>query len=146
MIHHLSIPASNPRQVAEALTVLFGGTLTRFGPHGNSFIAWSRDEHGTAIEVYPVGTEMFPDAGDGQANFRTVPASGFVATHAAISVERSEGEIFAFAEKLGWRAVKLPRGGFDVIELWVENRVMLEIMTPEMAADYLAATAHFRRR
>jgi len=27
-----------------------------------------------------------------------------------------------------------------VIEFWIENRVMLELMTPEMTAAYLQAT------
>ena len=32
MIHHLSIPARNPRNVASVLTELMGGKLTGFGP------------------------------------------------------------------------------------------------------------------
>ena len=37
-----------------------------------------------------------------------------------------------------------PRGAFNVIEFWVENRVLLELMTPEMTEGYLQAT-RFRR-
>jgi hypothetical protein len=141
MIHHLSIPVQNPLHVAKTLVELFGGTLTRFGPYPNSYIAWAGDEYGTAIEVYPVGTEMFPDAGAGQANFRHNPnASGFVATHATVSVNRSSEEIFALCAREGWRAVELSRGAFNVIELWIENRVMLELMTQEMTDGYLRAT------
>jgi hypothetical protein len=95
VIHHLSIPARNPKHVAAVLTELFRGTLTGFGPYGNSFIAWMGDEHGSAIEIYPTGTEMLPDQGMGQANFRHV----------------------------------------DV-----------ELMTPEMARDYVAAARRFRPR
>lgn len=138
MIHHLSIPARDTRHVAEVLVELFDGTLTGFGPYRDSWIAWVGDEHGTAIEVYPTGTEMFPDAGDGQANFRHAPdASGFHATHAAISIDRTVAEIRDVAEREGWRAVQLSRGPFDVVELWIENTTMLELLTPEMAADYL---------
>jgi hypothetical protein len=32
-----------------------------------------------------------------------------------------------------------PPPAADVIELWIENAVMLEIMTPEMSRDYLVA-------
>jgi hypothetical protein len=142
MIHHFSIPARDPRHVAEVLAELFGGTVTGFGPRAGGYIAWSGDAHGTAIEIYPVGTEMFPPpSGVGQANFRTVPgASGFTSTHAAVSVERSEAEILALGQREGWRAVRLDRGGFEVIEFWIENAVMLEVLTPQMAADYLRAT------
>jgi len=110
MIHHLSIPARDTRHVAEVLVELFGGTLTSFGPYRDSFIAWAGDAHGTAIEVYPLGTEMLPDA-----------------------------------RREGWRAIELPRGTNHVIEFWIENAVMLELMTPDMAADYVRAMAQFRR-
>jgi len=79
---------------------MFKGTLTGFGPYRDSFIAWAGDEHGTAIEVYPVGTEMFPDRGMGQANFRHAEgASPHVATHAAVSVELSTVEVLEVARR-----------------------------------------------
>jgi hypothetical protein len=141
MIHHLSIPARDPLHVAQILAELFGGTLSRFGPYKDSYIAWAGDEHGSAIEVFPAGTELLPDPGEGQANFRHNPAvSGFVATHAAVSVPRNKDEILALGQREGWRAIELSRGSFDAIEFWIENRVMLELMTPEMVADYLRAT------
>lgn len=40
----------------------------------------------------------------------------------------------------GWRALRLTRGPFDVIEFWIENTVMLELMTPDMADDYRTST------
>ncbi len=145
MIHHLSIPARDPRHVAEVLVELFGGTLTGFGPWRDSFIAWAGDPFGTAIEVYPLGTEMLPDDGAGQAWFRSAAApSPHVATHAAVSVQRSRQEILALARREGWRAIELPRGPHQVIEFWIENAVMLELMTPEMAGDYMRAMAVFR--
>ncbi|MCC6303123.1 MAG: hypothetical protein IT489_10035 [Gammaproteobacteria bacterium] len=141
MIHHLSIPAEDPLFVANILAEMFGGQVTRFGPYGNSYIAWAGDRYGTAIEVYPIGTEMFPDTGDGQANFRhNSGVSGFVATHAAVSVDRTREEILALGRRHGWRAIELSRGSFNVIEFWVENRVMLELMTKEMTLEYLRAT------
>lgn len=141
MIHHLSIPAEDPLHVAKTLVELFNGTLSRFGPYENSYIAWAGDDHGTAVEVFPVGTELFPNAAQGQANFRHNPAaSGYVTTHAAVSVNRSADEIIALAAREGWRAIELSRGSFDVIEFWIENRIMLELMTPEMTKAYLRAT------
>ena len=147
MIHHLSIHARDPRHVASVLAELFGGTVSGFGPYPDSFIAWMGDEHGTAIEIYPRGTEMFPDAGRGQANFRAAPApSAFTATHAALSIDRSAGEIFAVARREGWRALELPRGPNNVIEFWIENAVMLELLTPAMARDYVTAMGKIANR
>lgn len=145
MIHHISIPARDTRHVAEVLVELFDGVLTGFGPYHDSWIAWAADDVGAAIEVYPVGTEMYPPDGPGQARFRHDPrARGFTATHATVSVPRTADEIIALGHREGWRAVRLSRGPHDVIEFWIENRVMLEVMTPEMTAAYLAAAP--RRR
>jgi hypothetical protein len=141
MIHHMSIPARDTRHVAEVLTGLFNGVLTRFGPYRDSWIAWAGDEHGTAIEVYPVGTEMYPPEGAGQAQFRHNPGAGaHGATHATVSVDRTVEEIRQIARAEGWRAVQLSRGPHDVVEFWIENAVMLELMTPDMTAAYLAST------
>ena len=140
MIHHLSIPAARTRRVAEVLQRLLGGVITPFGPYRDSWIVWAGDEHGTAIEVYPLGTEMFPPDGPGQAQFREAGhPSPFVATHATVSVDRTVSQIQELAAAEGWRAVQLSRGPFDVVEFWVENHVMLEVMTPDMTAEYLAA-------
>lgn len=144
-IHHLSIPVKDTRHVAEVLQELFGGTITPFGPYPNSHIVWFGDEHGSAIELFPLGTEMFPDAGDGQANFRHNPShTGFTATHAAISINRSKEEILAVANDNSWKAAELSRGSFNVIEFWIENRIMIELLAPDMEREYLAATQRFR--
>ena len=88
---------------------------------------------------------MFPDAGHGQANFQhNASANGFTATHAAISIDRLREEILQIAGDNVWKALKLSRGSFNVIEFWIENRVMIELLTPDMVRDYLAATKRFR--
>lgn len=139
MIHHLSIPVTDTRHVAEVLAGLTDGVMSEFGPYPDSWIVWFGNEHGSAIEVYPVGTEMYPPEGDGQALFRqSATPSPYVATHATVSLDRTVEQIQQVAAAEGWRAVVLPRGGFDVVEFWVENHVMLELMTPQMAAAYLS--------
>ena len=140
MIHHISIPATDTRHVADVLVEILDGVLTEFGPYGDSWIAWAADDVGAAIEVYPTGTELYPPDGPGQALFRhDATASGLTATHATVSVDLTVEQILAIGEREGWRAERCSRGPHEVIELWLENRVMLELMTPEMTADYLAA-------
>lgn len=146
-IHHYSIPAKNPRHVAEVLTGLFSGTLTGFGPYRDSFIVWFGDADGSAIEIYPADTEMYPASGYGQANFRSNPAvSGFSATHAAISIGRSREEILAVAQEHGWKALELSRGSFNVIEFWIENRILIELLTPDMTSDYREMAKQFMKQ
>ena len=145
MIHHVSIPARNPARVAAVLAELLGGNVSRFGPYEDSYIAWAGDTHGTAIEVFPTGTELFPDAGRGQARFKhNAEHNGLTSTHVAVSVQLDTRAVIALANREDWRAVELSRGSFRVIEFWVENCVMLEVMPPEMAREYLAATGFHR--
>jgi len=147
MLHHISIPACRPLEVAKILVELLGGKFTEFGPNKDSYIAWTGDEFGTAIEVFPLGTEMLPVIADGQAQFRhNNEASKYTATHAAVSVSRSKEYVLELAHREGWRALELSRGSFRVIEFWIENQFMIEVLTDEMKQEYLDATARFQRR
>ncbi len=139
MLHHVSFAADRPQEVAHVLAGLIDGRVSRFGPWPGGFIAWTPDAAGTAIEVYPTGTEMAPDPQGGQAQFaHNYFAQRNTATHAALSVDRTTDEILATAAAAGWRAHPAERGGLEVVEVWVEDRVMLEVMTPAMTARYLS--------
>ena len=146
MIHHYSIAVHDPENVSEVLARLFDGRISRFGPYPNSYIVWLGDEHGSAIELFPAGTELHPDEGQGQANFRhNKQHSKYSATHAAISISRTREEIFAIAKEQNWQAIELSRGGFNVIEFWIENKIMVELLTPDMARDYLSLTVKYQQ-
>jgi hypothetical protein len=54
----------------------------------------------------------------------------------------TQEQVFAIAEREGWLAKYRKRGGlFGVIELWLEGDRMVEVLTHEMQAEYLAALA-----
>lgn len=140
MLHHVSFAADDPQHVAEILARLVGGSHGAFGPLDDAVVVWAGDGAGTAFEILPRGTEMWPDPSGGQAHFgRNALAQPATATHAAISVDRTEEEVRQLASDAGWQAATLDRGGFEVIEFWVENRILLEVMTPAMLTDYLRA-------
>lgn len=64
--------------------------------------------------------------------------SPYTATHAALSVPLSREQIKEIAGREGWRTGTFVRGGvFEVIEFWVEGRLLLELLTPDMAQRYL---------
>jgi hypothetical protein len=44
------------------------------------------------------------------------------------------------AKRAGWQCFDCNRGPFHVIEVWVENETMVEILPPDYAAEYLAFT------
>jgi len=130
MIFHASIPAKDPGHVAEVLAELLGGKVTPFGQQG--FMAWSGTHPGHMVEVLPVEAPALADHGQGRSLYDAV--------HFALGVEKTPEEVIAIGRREGWRTRRCRRGGaFDVIELWLEDHFMLEVLTPEMQREYLAA-------
>src|SRR5580692_6046061 len=140
MIHHLSIAAGDPQHAANVLAELMGGKAVPFPPNPGSFFALQLDEHGSGVEVYPAGTELRPGGGDGGGFVKKPEARGFGPTHFALSVATDADKIEAIAARQGWQCFRCNRGPFHVIEVWVENETMVEILPPEYAAEYLAFT------
>ena len=140
MIHHLSIAARNPEHAANVLAECMDGITIPFPPNPGSFFALALDEHGTGVEVYPAGTELQPNATDGTAFIKNPPATqGYVATHFALSVALEAEQIEAIARREGWNCFRCSRGGFfEVMELWIENTVLVELLPPSFAQQYLA--------
>jgi catechol 2,3-dioxygenase-like lactoylglutathione lyase family enzyme len=139
MIHHLSIAAKDPKRAADALAELMGGTAVPFPPNPGSFFALQLDEHGSGVEVYPAGTELEPGGTVGGSFVKKQPR-GYGSTHFALSVKTDAKKVQAIAESAGWQCFDCNRGPFHVIEVWVENETMVEILPPEYAAEYLAFT------
>ena len=139
MIHHLSIAARDPQHVAGVLAELMGGAAVPFPPNPGSFFALQLDEHGSGVEVYPAGTELRPGGNDG-GSFVKKEARGYGPTHFALSVATDADEVEAIAAREGWQCFRCNRGPFHVIEVWVENESMVEILPPEFAREYLAFT------
>lgn len=140
MIHHLSIAARDPKHVAGVLAELMGGVAVPFAPNPGSFFALQLDDHGSGVEVHPAGTELRP-GGEVGAGFAKQPeARGFGPTHFALSVAAEAGAVEAIASREGWHCYRCNRGPFHVIEVWLENEFMVEILPPEFAAEYLAFT------
>ncbi len=146
MIHHVSLAVKDPRHVANVFAKIFGGSVANLANIEDQYIAWAGDEVGTCIEFYKQGAELHPDPNDGPANIRHNPsASPYTITHIALSVSWTEEQVMALAKEEGWRAARMHRGGSEVIELWVENQIMIELLTPELTQDYLKFTGWFRR-
>jgi hypothetical protein len=154
MINHISIGVHNPEKVAKVLAELWDGDVIPFPPCPNSFIALAYDGRGTAVEITPINTVLVPGEGlppeegfdaatpteEYEAKFVADDyAPRYVATHLNINTNLSEAEVKQIANREGWRVLTCNRGGglFQLIELWVENRFMIEVMTPEQTARYV---------
>lgn len=140
MIFHLSIDARDPRRVAGVLAELFGSNIVvPFPPirRGESFMAIAGDNRNSAVEVYPRGTELHLEDGVDEAVGVQGPG-GHTATHFAMATPLEEAQVHAIAKREGWLSRRCNRGGrFDVIEFWIENDRMVEVLTAPMQADYL---------
>jgi hypothetical protein len=139
MIHHLSIAARDPQRVAGVLAEIMGGKAVPFPPNPGSFFALQLDEHGSGVEVYPAGTELRPGGANGGSFVRN-EARGFGPTHFALSVKTDGETVEKIAGREGWQCFRCNRGPFHVIEVWVENQAMVEVLPPDYAAEYLAFT------
>jgi hypothetical protein len=144
MIHHVSIPARDPEHVAKVLGELLGGYVGPFvGPFPGAFSVYAEDEHGTGIEVYPERTVIARGEGEQIAHAAEIAEAPLaVAFHALISVKAERADIERIGAREGWRVIHSWRGPpgvklFELYELWVENRVMLELATPDMLPNYV---------
>ena len=155
MINHISIAVNDPQRVANVLAEIWDGMVFPFPPAPNSFFVIANDGRGTAVEVTPAGTVLVPGEGLPDENDADAPTEEFeakfvqsdfrptyVATHLNINTKKSIEEIREIANREGWRVLVCNRGEglFQLIEVWIENSFMLEVMTPEQTARYVEIT------
>jgi len=143
MLFHTSIAAEDPSRVAAVIAELWVGKSFRCREYPGACVAIAPDDRNTVIEVMPLDFEFVPGRGaDGAQGHINAAPSRFSASHLAIATPRTEAQVHAIAAREGWIAKTCNRNGlFDVIEFWVEDGFMLEVMTPEMQAAYLSYRA-----
>jgi hypothetical protein len=140
MLFHISMAARRPQQAARLIADLWGGRAYPFPAVAEgSWIAMAGDRRGSAVEVYPIGTELYEGEGEAGARSRAgrAPAGGPV--HLAIATELAMGDVKGIARRFGAPAKVCSRGPFRVIEVWVEGSFLIEVLTPEMQAEYQAS-------
>jgi hypothetical protein len=143
MIHHVSIPARDPKHVAEVLAEVMGGRCVPFGPLEGAFMALGAD--GGMIEVYPDKATLDIPANDDQVVFgeNQAPPQTWP-FHIFLSVPLDREAVERIGTREGWRTKTFGRGMkghkpfFHVIEFWLENRLMIEVAPPDMTEEYLS--------
>jgi hypothetical protein len=155
MINHISIAVDNPEKIAGVIAELWNGIVIPFPPCPNSFMVLANDGKGSAVEITPAGTILVPGEGlpaeddltasteEFEAKFvNDEAAPRYVATHLNISTHLSIEEIREIGRREGWRTLVCNRGEglFQLVEMWIEDRFMLEVMTPEQTARYVEIT------
>ena len=136
MIAHASLPADDCERVARLLAELMRGGALRFPPGGpDAWTAWSEDTR-TQIVVTPRGHRMVPGATEMEWTARSIHERASE-THLALCVPRPASEILEIAARTGWTTRVCDRGGFfHVVELWLENAYLIELLDPAFSAEY----------
>lgn len=132
---HVSISARDPARVAAVLAFLLGGRALPFPPFPGSWIAFARQDDGTAIEVYPLTHRLEIGAAAVACQVGT-PDDRPSFAHVAIGSPHDRQKIIALGEAEGWVTRISTRGPFDCVEIWIEDRLLLEVLDPAMSADY----------
>jgi hypothetical protein len=140
VLYHLSLNAKDTDRVAAVLAELLGGTVVRspsppFDPQSRFVCCW--DDRGTMVEVGPWDVAFAP-ADDVQSDIVPSPTPERNYFHglflARVPVER----ILEIAAREGWPCALCDNGPFQVVNLWLEGRQLIELTTPELLPDYLA--------
>ncbi len=152
MIAHVSIPSADPRSTALLFAALIEGQAFAFPVVPDAWIAVAGDGSGLAVEVYPDG--MAHHAGRGDPDPLLAPEGPAAmpwedqifpegiqlrptAFHLAMTTKLDDRQVFDLAESAGIRAVRCERGGvFGLIELWIDNMILVEVLTDEDASRY----------
>jgi hypothetical protein len=147
MIRHASLPAREPLRVARFLAKALDARAYPFpGPLPGAYLVLPGDALGTELEIYPDTTHLLPGEGEAPVRYLAGAAmTGPLGVHLLLAVPRGQAELEALARREGWRTQLAARGApgqpavFRVLECWLENRFLLELVPPDLLADYEAA-------
>lgn len=134
MILHASVVADEPKTTAETLARLFGGIALPVGPGEGTWSAIGPDPIGNTISVLARGSE-FHRAGE-HVETRVGAPVRHSAFHMLIDTALSEGEVLALARERGCNALRAKHGAFDVIEFWIDDCLLIEVVTPQLGQAY----------
>lgn len=142
MIAHFSMPARDPQTTARFFARIIDGEAMPFPVVAGGWIAIARNGSGTSVELAPETAAIEYGGGNGvppryEPGLRAAPTEP-TAIHFALTTQLSIDEVIALAGEQGWPAEHLDRGPFDLVEIWVDGRQMIEVLPPECAARYLA--------
>ncbi|MBW4553324.1 MAG: hypothetical protein KME35_19755 [Aphanocapsa sp. GSE-SYN-MK-11-07L] len=139
MIRHISIDANNPLHAASVLAEFWQGKVYKF-LISSSYLVMPFDAYGTHVVVLQRGDVWAPGADVESARILQANPTDWVAVHAAISVPTSQQQIEQIGHQQGWRVLTRYQGEvvpFSAIEVWVENRILFELLPPEFVPEYL---------
>jgi len=134
MILHASVVADEPRKTAETIARLLGGIALPLGPGEGTWSAIGPDPIGSMISVLERGAEFHRT--ESHVETRMGERVRHSAYHMLLDTALPEAEVLKLAQESGCHALRAKHGAFDVIEFWVDDCLLIELVTPEMGRDY----------
>lgn len=153
MLIHTSLPANDPELVSRVLCEVTGGKRCSFPYPGGYYVGFD-DDNSTAVEIYPIDTRLAPGTGPVYGELEPLEQSrqhmvryfgsneevGYIASHIALTTPLSLDEIYAIAKRENWRAAYCSRREkFRLVEFWMENRILVELILQRDFEDAMAA-------
>ncbi|MDQ0314390.1 VOC family protein [Amorphus orientalis] len=132
---HVSISASDPARVAAFLAEVLAGEAQPFPPFPGCWIAFAETDDGTAVEVYPTTHRLVAGPATIACAVGETDTSATFA-HVALASPLDRQAVIERATSEGWLARICNRGPFECVEVWIEGRLLVEILDPGMQADY----------
>ena len=141
VLYHLSFNVRDPRHVAGVLSEILGAVvLDAPSPpfvRGALFVCCG-DERGTMISLEPWSTEYGPGPACYAAMTEGHATPEHNAFHGLFLAKLPEPKILEIAAREGWPAGRVSNGPFEVINVWIEGRQLIEFTTPELYGAYQA--------
>jgi catechol 2,3-dioxygenase-like lactoylglutathione lyase family enzyme len=137
-IHHVTMPARDPKRVASFLAELLGAKVFPL-PHPEGVLVVYAGDPTSALEVWPA--TLRGDVGEHHLANRELPMPEAWPHHVFVTTDASDAAtiLAAFARE-GWKADRVhngpPHAGFDLVRGWLENQTCIEIGGGEMRAEY----------
>jgi hypothetical protein len=137
MFHHASICVPDPEAAALGLAELLAADLLQAPCPPFPAAAWfvlARDQVGSMLEVLPIDIGNRRDAACTDRPSCAPPA--WTQRQFLFSTSLSQAYIDATTVRLGWRSCQVDTGLFQSTQVWVQNFVPIELMTPAQANVY----------
>jgi hypothetical protein len=141
MLLDASIPARHPAAVAGFIAELWDTHAMAMPPVPGRFVVLAADGSGAGLEVHPAGTGQ--ERAPRTASAWPVPSAATGSSRIVVGTALDEAEVHLAAGIRGWQSRPATRSAegrhWGVVEVWVEERLLVEVLTPEMQAEFHAA-------
>jgi hypothetical protein len=134
MILHASVVADEPKATAETLAALLGGVALPVGPGDGTWSAVGPEPIGSLVSVLARGSEFHRS--DDHVQTRLGAPVRHSAYHMLIDTPLAETEVYRLAADRNCYAHRAKHGAFDVIEFWIDDCLLIEVVTPELGRAY----------